>query len=773
MMKKAIILLFFPVTILAAEKFTVRTIDFLAKHHSACNAAGPLMVQVDSERNRIILANTLTSSISVIDGETHAVTNIPIAGRVLQHLKSDAMTLNKLTGEIGVIGTNGFHIIAPESGQTRFIQTPTQLEAIAMDQRSGNVFAAGRQSKDLFFFDARTQKLKKLNWLQREERLINLNATPPPPIRKVIAASELGQVIAVDGYTSMVYLFDAQTGRPMKSFSVPLDSGGRWHLAGYNDRQHCLYLVVERDNRQVVQVGQIDVVNEKCLVVALPGLTEGAGINYHPQRDEVYIPYDNHALIHVVDFQHGGQVAEIKLPTYGNDASAIDPKKNLLYIGSWNFGEIDVVDLEARRFVKRITNVDILPHTFSIAFNPNSNLLYIPKGATAVNGSFGSAIWVVDPVTESLEKIRTGWAPIDLVEVPARGSFLVFNSEDEMAEVRADGAIETYRLPIDYPLLAATHPNGDVYLSYGPHQSYWPVVYIWDARDGILTIHAADLSVYDRRIPRQAQRLVFDKNNVLYFTQNNWGGEEQFLGRLEDEVRLFDIGRRLPLGDQVLRETTQRLLQYDPGMHRLYLVRIGEQDADSSILQIIQPDSQRVLKKMTLGLTATDLVFDDTEIFISNFESNSVSIIDKVSFRHQEFVTAAGPLKLAKVASRIYVITHLGNSLQEIKAGGKAYPIPFKGFPDNIFVWRERLVIASHNHQELALILFDPMAGTFSMLHQEKYPYGDTRFDSRNASFYANGQFGDAIFAITQGKVDGSGRLWITDFLSGKLFIIF
>ncbi|MDZ7319726.1 MAG: hypothetical protein ONB11_11255, partial [candidate division KSB1 bacterium] len=676
-------------------------------------------------------------------------------------------------GEICVIGTKGFHIIAPQTGQARFVPTPTQLEAIAVDQRTGNVFVAGRQSKYLFFFDARNQKLRKLNWLEQEERLINLNATPPPPIRKVIAANELGQVIAVDGYTSTIYLFDAQTGRQVKSFAVPLNQGGRWHLAGYNEANHCLYLVIEKDNRQVVQVGQIDVINEKCLTVALPGLTEGAGINYCSQRDEVYIPYDNHALVHVVDFHRGGEIAEIKLPTYGNDASAIDPDKNLLYIASWNFGEIDVVDLGARRLLKRITEIEILPHMFSIAFNPKTNLLYIPKGATAVNGSFGSAIWVLDPVTEKVEKIRTGWAPIDLVEVPARNSFLIFNSEDELAEVNSEGQVEIHRLPADYPLQAISHPNGDVYISYGPHQSYWPVVYIWDARDGILTIHADDLSCYDRRVPRQAQRLTFDKNNILYFTQNNWGGEEQFLGRLEDEVRLFDIGRRLPLGDQVLRETTQRLLQYDPLLHRLYLVRIGEQDLDPSVLQIIDPDSQRVIKKMTLGLTATDLAFDASKIFISNFESNSVSIIDKTNFGLTEFATAAGPLKLALLAGQAYVINHLDKSLQEIKVAGKKYPLPFNGFPDNLFVWRNQLVISSHNHQELALILFDPATEKFSALHQEKYPYGDTRFDSRNVSFYANGQFGDAIFAITQGKIDGQGRLWITDFLSGKLFIIF
>jgi hypothetical protein len=39
-------------------------------------------------------------------------------------------------------------------------------------------------------------------------------------------------------------------------------------------------------------------------------------------------------------------------------------------------------------------------------------------------------------------------------------------------------------------------------------------------------------------------------------------------------------------------------------------------------------------------------------------------------------------------------------------------------------------------------------------------------------SFYVPGQFGDALFSITRAQTDGSGRLWISDFLSGRVFVI-
>ena len=57
-------------------------------------------------------------------------------------------------------------------------------------------------------------------------------------------------------------------------------------------------------------------------------------------------------------------------------------------------------------------------------------------------------------------------------------------------------------------------------------------------------------------------------------------------------------------------------------------------------------------------------------------------------------------------------------------------------------------------------------------LHLFEYPYGETDFDSRNTAFYMPGQFGDALFEITRIQADYAGRIWVSDFLSGKLFIL-
>jgi streptogramin lyase len=117
------------------------------------------------------------------------------------------------------------------------------------------------------------------------------------------------------------------------------------------------------------------------------------------------------------------------------------------------------------------------------------------------------------------------------------------------------------------------------------------------------------------------------------------------------------------------------------------------------------------------------------------------------------------------------VINHADNTLQEVREGGATWPIPHEALPDNLFAWGDKLVVTSHGARALFVAQFDPATAKFTLLHSGEYPYGDTRFDSRNVSFYLSGQFGDAIYSLTNGRTASDGKLWITDLLSGRLMV--
>jgi len=129
-------------------------------------------------------------------------------------------------------------------------------------------------------------------------------------------------------------------------------------------------------------------------------------------------------------------------------------------------------------------------------------------------------------------------------------------------------------------------------------------------------------------------------------------------------------------------------------------------------------------------------------------------------------------LKLALHGGIPYVINHGDNTLSELGPTPRTYRIPFPGNPDQVAVLENSLLIASHGGQELLIMAFDLSTKKFSLLHREKYPFGETSFAGNNSSFFMRGQFGDCLYDLCRIKSDARGRIWVSDFLSGKLFII-
>jgi len=766
-----VLLLFFMVNLFPAD-YHVKKVDFLTRYGLSVNGAGPLLVKIDPRRNRIVLINTYTSSVSVVNGKDHSVKNIPIKNRIPQYLKDEAFVINQQTGNIYVIGNKCLHVVFPEKNNSLSVDTGYQYEMVAVNENNGDAFLVGRASTFLAIFQLKSKKIKTVKWVEKKENMVNLNQTPPPPIRKVVWDNSLNRVIAIDGFGSRLFVFSPR-GKLLSKRVIKSKGGARWHYAGYNPKSHHLYVVVETARRRVIEAIKIETNGKRDIVVRLPELTEAVGVNYDHSTDRIIIPYDNHPLVHVASFENGRNLQEIKVPTYGNDASALDVKNQILFVASWAYGEINIIDLKQNLLIKRVRDLGIIPHMFSMEFNPANNTLYIPIGATAVNGSFGSALTGMDTNTYKIEKIYTGWAPVDLIQLKEKDSFLVFNSEDEFAEVNPDGSCTFSKLPVDYPRQAVLLGDGYIYLSYGPHQSYWPVVYIWGAKNGILGIHPRTFEFYDRRIPRLAQQMAVDKNGVLYALQNNWGGEKQFLISFPDSVRSPNQGdMRIELGNRVERETTQRILKYDSHKNWLYMVRLGELDTDPGIFQIFDLESKKELLNYPVGITPADLVYNEKKIYISNFDSDTVAVIDKGDFSIKKIKTGKKPYKLGLQKNNLFIINHQDNSLQILGLESGTFPIPFKGKPDNLFCTDREVILTLHSAEKLNVITFRPEKRTFSLIYYETYPFGETTVNTNNTAFYVRGQFGDALFEVNQIKMDKAGRIWITDYLSGKLFII-
>ena len=761
-------------SLVQAEGYRVRTVDFIEKMGLEVNGAGPLLVRMDAERGRVVLVNTNTSSVSLIDSGSHKVRNIPIQTRIPQYVKEEALAIDPVSGNIYIVGNQCLHVVKPEAGTSIMIPTKGQYEMAAVNPGNGDAYLVGRETKMLAVVKLKRQRVKYVRWVDWQQKMINLNQTPPPPNRKVVWDAGLKRGYAMDGPSASLVAFSS-SGRIVKRRKLPVEGGEdtRWHFAGYNGDTHRIYVVRETGKRKVTTALEIDVVKGKDRVVALPELSEAVGIRYNHKLDEVYIPYDNDPTVHVVSFDGDGEVREIKIPTYGNDATAIDFERDLLYVASWAYAEVEVIDLKTRRLVKRIRDLGILPHMFTMTFDPAADRLIIPIGATAVNGSFGAALTFVNPENKEVRKVYTGWAPVDLVERKDGNGFYVFNSEDQAAVVDEAGTVSFIDLPCMFPNQALADGDGNVFLSYGPHQSYWPVVYIWGAKNGVLGIYDGMKEFYDRRIPRMAHAMALDKNGALAALQNNWGKEKQFLISFPDPVRSPNLGdMRMELDDEVLRETTQRILKYDEERHLYYVVRVGETDDEPGILQVVDPAAKKVVQRLEVGRTPVDLVFDRDYIYVANFDDHSITKINRADYSVTTLPVGQLPLRLALTDEGVLVMNHGDSTLRILGENERTFKIPYPGQPDQMAIVDGGAVLTTHTSDALRVVAFDLAEKQFSLIHMHEYPFGETTFDTDNTAFYMRGQFADNIFTLNRIVEDSDGRIWISDYLAGKLFII-
>lgn len=759
-----------------ADGVRVQEVDLLADTGLSVNAAGPLLVRADPVRHRMVAANTLTSTITLVDTRSGEVRNLYTGHRALQHLKAEALAVQAASGTVYLAADHAFVVVEPDTGRLDAVPTDAQLEAVAVDEATGNAFGVGRASPDLAFWDARRHRLRRIPWLPPAPPLANENQTPPPPIRKVVALpapepGEPGAIVALDGLGARLFVLDARTGRVRTSRPVDLTPGGRWHLAGADPVRRTVYVVTETADRKVLQAARLGLEPGQDRVVDLPGYTEGVAMLYDPRTERIFVNYDNHPALHVVDFAKAGALTEVALPAYGNDAAVLDLARDRMVVASWAHGEIEVVDLSTLRFTHRVEDLGILPHMHAMALDPETGAVWFPRGATAVNGTFGASLTWVDPTTGASRDVRVGVAPVAVLDVPERRSTWVFDNEGRFAEVDATGATRWFDLGRRWPIRAFRGPDGRPWLHYGPHQSYWPVVYIWGARNGFLTFDLADpgapSTVYDRRIPRQSLAMAEDARGTVWMAQNNWGKEEAFLVRLEDGIREWTPERRLVWGDTVERETTQRLLAV--AADRLVLVRVGERDPDPSVVTVLDPVSSKAVARAEVGACATDLLVDGDAAWVAAFQDGAVWRVRIADGTAARMPAGPRPLALARLGKVVYVLDHQDRTVREA-GGGRSWRLPVAGRPDALVAWGDRLVATAHAPHRFEVVELDPTSGAIRTLFAREGDYGDTDLGRGNAAFQMCGQFGDALPSPTVVHVseDAPGTLWIADVPSGR-----
>lgn len=755
----------------------VTEIDLLKSLEISTNALGPHVVQFDAQNRRVIAACVNASALSIIDAGSHRLTNIPLPVRMPRWLHFQSVVVDPETGNIFLAAEKKLVIVNSGVPESHAVDLSENYNSLAVDVPSGQVLLVGRATGTLLAVDASNRNIKKLNWGKPLPPLPWKAATPPPPIRKILIDPNQREAYIIDGAHRRLIVVDPVKLEILRQREILVEDCPRWHLAGVDWKNHWIYLALEAENRAAKQVVRLNVLEDTDEIIDLPQMSrEPQGICASIQRQEVYLPYDNHPYLHAVHFNASPAVDSIQVPRFGMDAAAVDEQREQLWVTNWAQGTLYRIDLRTQKLDYTIPHFPIFPHTNHLAFDPVSGDLFVPTGATAVNGTFGASLTIFNTFRNEFKHLPIGWGPVSLAAQPGGDAVYVFGSDKQFARIRPDGNVLFCNLPQTYPVQAIPSPDQkNVFVAYGPHSSIWPVPYIASTRHGIFRIGAKPTEITNLMTDRLAQKIAFDRQGKLWALQNTWGRERPFVSIFSLENQPW---QRLLLPDTVENECVFRLLAADPELDRMYLARLGDRAELPGVLYISNTNPPEILAKIPLGLTPTDLCVQPTtnQIIVTNFDSDSVTLVNRTNFAVERRATGHKPLVAGAdpQTGEIFVINHLERTVQIWGAKERSVKLPGNALPNNLWVDAKKnlLLITAHSPDTFELFQICPETGKVKSILKKHYPYGEITFDQANSAFSERGQWADAIFRLTDFLQDARGRLWISDYLSGKVWVL-
>jgi hypothetical protein len=190
------------------------------------------------------------------------------------------------------------------------------------------------------------------------------------------------------------------------------------------------------------------------------------------------------------------------------------------------------------------------------------------------------------------------------------------------------------------------------------------------------------------------------------------------------------------------------VVQFD-AQHQRFVVAC----VNASVLSLIEAGSHKITNiplpvRMPRRLHFQSVVVDPKTGAIFLAAEKKLVIVEPQSRSSQaiDLPHDFASLAVDRQTGEIFVVNHLGRS---------------------ICIWG-----AAHAKDSFELFEISPETGKVKTLFKQKFPYGEITFDQANSAFGERAQWADAIFRLTDLRQDAKGRLWMSDYLSGNVWIL-
>jgi len=417
-----------------------------AQYVAATITAGtlPHAVAVNPVTNNIYVANSGSSSVTVINGATNATSTVP-AGTT-----PDDIAINPVTNMIYVVNRDGGNltVINGTTNATSTVGTGTTPIAVAVNPVTDKIYVANSGSSSVTVIDGATNATSTITAGTSPGAI----AVNPVTNKIYVANSGSASVTVIDGATNTAVTV-ATGGLPI---SIAVDPVTDKIYVANNSASSVTVIDGATNSTSTIATGTlpssvaVDPVTDKIYVadngsssvtiidgatnttstVAVGGSTKNVAVD--SVTDEIYVATGAGAFPGSVVVIDGATQATTTVNAgAGTYAIAVNPVTDKVYATNYNAGTVTVVDGPTNV----IATVAVGTSPDAVVVNPVTNKIYV-----ANNGS--SSVTVIDGATNSTTTVTVGTSPMAIAVNPMTSKIYVANSGSANVTV-IDGATNT------------------------------------------------------------------------------------------------------------------------------------------------------------------------------------------------------------------------------------------------------------------------------------------------------------------------------------------
>ena len=281
---------------------------------------------------------------------------------------------------------------------------------------------------------------------------ITIPDVPPGPYSDyVFVDSTGGRLFATPQAAKAVAVIDLKSGRVLKM----IRGIGNPHGVFYSPTLNRLFVCDGESGDVKVFSGK-----DYALIKTIPLAVGADGLAYDPQTKFIYVNNGgddagmNHSLISAVDTVRMEKVADISVATPGLEASAVDSRRQLLYVNLVDEAAVAIVDLRTRRIVGTWKLPAGVRNNIAMALDAAHSRLYVGSRDSEMHGS----LIVLDTTNgHAVAKLPIGgWA--DGISIDEKRRRIYVSTGVGHVDTYAVGAHDTYRrlASVDTAVMAKT-----------------------------------------------------------------------------------------------------------------------------------------------------------------------------------------------------------------------------------------------------------------------------------------------------------------------------